>query len=615
MRHLTFVLLNIFGIQQAVLAARNESSIQCGILADTNRDGIVDDLDRDHKHMWTSNYGAIFLPNIGDEHRRCAIRDGTGISFSNEELAACNDATGDRLITTRYAAKLRTDPVQGLSGDAVGKIYTDPPSSLSRVRVFWLHGNSPNVSSDWTLVQPELSFNSTALSKGLILAIDGRELTTGTNDWNGRVDIVFKVTDSGRTATDFVAMRQAPILVHHHLHKTETVVTLQTRQGVSKWQAPFVEKLRGVLGNLDSQPSLLVLNNSYDVWGQDFMEPAFASMPGPNGPVSLRVLLRSPQSTRRNGRKVFEQLRGPGVGGWQPGLGTGFGWEEINSGGNMETIPPYVSRSGVRYRNGRVLLGKHFDTYPAQSWIDFLESQGEQPPLFLEAGWLVAGHIDEMVQFLPYNNTLGFKMAVPDMRSAIATLKNLNSTGHGAVPALSYDGDMTPDTDAIFLDPSVRNKTVSSLLSDERFIWVNEYAQKYVDSNLSILLRELPIEDSDVIRVPTLWKDNTYPWPRSPDGIPTRLRRAYPGQRQLQTFHPSAVNGIVLGSDYVAPKPWGPLVDGKDVLEDAIRAAYASADMKTVFIDNYMSHHVRGGEVHCATNTLRDTNIAWWTMN
>jgi protein-arginine deiminase len=259
-----------------------------------------------------------------------------------------------------------------------------------------------------------------------------------------------------------------------------------------------------------------------------------------------------------------------------------------------------------------VLLGKHFDKYPAASFINFLKAQVEQTPLFLEAGWLVAGHIDEMVQFLPCNNTLGFKMAIPDTISALKVLSKLNETGHGGAAILSYEGDMTPDKDSFFLDPSLRNRTVNSFLSDENFIQTNRYAQEFLDSNLALLLQELPIEDKEVLRVPTLWKDATYPWPRSSDGIPTRLHRALPGQRQLQPLYPSAVNGLVLQSDYLAPKPWGPVVGGKDVLEDAIRDVYASAGMNVIFIDDYMSHHVRGGEVHCGTNTLRETGISWW---
>ncbi|EJP61118.1 putative peptidylarginine deiminase [Beauveria bassiana ARSEF 2860] len=579
------------------------------ILADTNRDGHVDELDIYGKHAWTTHRGAIFLPNIGDELHRCHVYDAVGTPLSNRELAACNDAAGDMLINSTLAAPVKTLPLAGLSENATARIFVQPLSASEHVRLFWKHqnGDSP---SHWAAVKPELLFNSTALSAGLTLAVDARHLVSDKVIWDGQVDIEFEVTDGMRSGSDFVAMRQAPVLLHHHRQSMDAVVTLQTEE--SKWQGAFVNSLRDVIHELAPAVPLVLLNNSRDIWAQDFMEPAFASMPGRHGPISIRVLLRSAQSSRPDGRLVFEKLRGAGVGGWQPGSGSGFGWEEINSGGNIETIPPYTSRSGVSYRNGRIVLGKHFDKHPATSLTKFLKAQREQTPLYLEAGWLVAGHIDELVQFLPHNNTIGFRVAVPDTRSAMRILKRISETGHGAVPFLTYKGDITNDPWAIFADHNLPNKTVETLLLEEDFAKTNEYAQKFIDRNVELLLEELPISDADVLRVPALWRDMTYDWVASPDGFPARFHHTMPGERQLQSFFPLAVNGLVLDHHYIAPKPFGPRADGVDVFEREIRKVYMDAGFNVVFIDDYMSHHVRGGEVHCGTNSLRRTDIEWW---
>ncbi|KAM3484127.1 hypothetical protein MY8738_002566 [Beauveria namnaoensis] len=341
------------------------------ILADTNRDGLVDDLDTYGKHAWTTHHGAIFLPNSGDELHRCHVDYGVGTPLSNWELAACNDAAGDVLINSTLAAPVKTLPLADLSKNATARILVQPPSAAENVRLFWKHRNEGS-SSDWALVKSELQFNSTALSAGLTLAIDARHLVTDKTIWDGLVNIKIEVTDVMRSGSDFVAIRQAP-------------------------QGAFVNTLGAIIHKLKPAVPLITLNDSRDIWAQDLMEPAFASMPGRNGPISIRVLLRSPQLTRPNGRLVFEQLRGAGVGGWQLGLESGFGWEEINSGGNIETIPLYTSRLGVSYKNGRVILGKHYDKYLAASLTKFLEAQREQTPLYLEAGWLVAGHVDEFV--------------------------------------------------------------------------------------------------------------------------------------------------------------------------------------------------------------------------
>ncbi|KAK4457276.1 hypothetical protein QBC42DRAFT_279485 [Cladorrhinum samala] len=586
------------------------------ILADTNRDGIVNHLDGTDKHGWTDRRGAIFLPNIGDSLSRCPAADLTGAPLSNSDLWRCNDASGDRLLakSARYAAPLLTLPMSELSDDAVGHIYTEPAHTRSRVRLFW-NDTSPSSGSpyEWAVVDKQVTFNATSLRRGISLAIDSRELVTDSAVWNGSVTVVFEVTDGNRTERDFVALKQAPVLLHHHLQPAEVI--LSTAAGGNQtigaaWQSHF---LRGLDNAVAGDVPIVLFNHSDDIWAQDFLEPGFASMPGPDGPISIRVPLRSAQSTRDAGRQVFTQLRGTGIGGFQPGSGSGFGWEEINSGGNIETIPPYTSRAGRRWPNGRVVMGTHFGTYPADSMVTFLKSQEAQSPLFLEAGWLVIGHVDEMVQFLPSNSSLGFTIAVADTTSALSLLRSADSSGHGDTPFVSYTGDATPDLLTFFLDPDLLGSTtIASILADPAFNSTQAYAQRYIDQNLALLLREVPLREQDVLRVPTLFKDATYPWPTTPDGHPPRLGAAPAGERKLKGLVPQAINGLVLGNGkYVAPKQWGPIVGGRDIIADAVEEVYGRVGLEVKWVDDYMTHHVRGGEVHCGTNALREMG-PWW---
>ncbi|SPN99941.1 uncharacterized protein DNG_02793 [Cephalotrichum gorgonifer] len=562
-------------------------------------------------YSWSQDQGAIFLPNIGDTSRRCPTVDLAGTPLDNQELASCHDASGDHLLTSELAAPLKTVPLTGLPDDASGRIYTEPDSARDRVNIFWRR-DLDSTSDPWSIVDPQMSFNKTALSNGIELRIVGRGLVTDATVWNGTVNVVLETTAGNRSSVDHVAMKQAPVLVHHHLQEPEVVLTTRGDKDLSPWQARFVEALEENVAEMRDDIPVLPFNDTMDIWAQDFLEPAYASMPGPDGPISLRVLLRSAQSTRHAGRQVFEQLRGPNVGGFQPGRGSGFGWEEINSGGNIETIPPYVSRSGVKYPAGRVITGKHFELYPAASMMTFIKSQGLQTPLILEAGWLAIGHVDEIVQFLPFDNELGFTIAVVDTTSALKILREAADKGHGDSPVITYDGDATPDGATFFLDERLLNETIDGLLANDTFIDVNSYAQRHIDQNLALLLEDIPISDSDVLRMPTLFHDVTYPWLRTPDGHPSRLNLAPPRERQVISLFPESLNGLVLGSEYLAPKPWGPIVDGRDIIEEAVVDVYEKAGMKVRFLDDFMSHHVRGGEVHCGTNTLRQTDVAWW---
>jgi len=332
-------------------------------------------------------------------------------------------------------------------------------------------------------------------------------------------------------------------------------------------------------------------------------------MPGLEGPIAIRVILRSAQSTRTGGRQVFEQLRGPGVGGFQPpsGTGSGFGHREINSFGNLETVPPYTSKSGKKYPAGRIIMGKHFERLPASAMLDFLHGQQIQSPLILEAGWLVIGHVDEFVQFLPYDNDLGFTIAIADTVSGIDMLKHLKATGQGGVRAISFDGDMQGREEPGLYD------TVDQILSNTTFSDVNAYAQRHIDANLQILLSEIPLSAEDVIYVPTLFRDTTYYDDLGEgDGLPSHGEPIMEGERQLMAFHPASINGIVIGNHYFSPKPWGPLVNGTDVLAQAVEKAYARAGMSVGYVDDFLSHHVGAGEIHCGSNTLRQTDLTWW---
>jgi protein-arginine deiminase len=78
---------------------------------------------------------------------------------------------------------------------------------------------------------------------------------------------------------------------------------------------------------------------------------------------------------------------------------------------------------------------------------------------------------------------------------------------------------------------------------------------------------------------------------------------------------PGAVNGLVLNAGhYVSSKPFGPVVSGKDVFTDAISKAFQHIGYQVTYVNDLTTTHVSEGEVHCATNTLRDglTN-RWWT--
>ncbi|KAL4881760.1 hypothetical protein BJY04DRAFT_217826 [Aspergillus karnatakaensis] len=582
------------------------ASLHPTILADTNRDGRVDvtgDTDLANKATWTSSRGAIFLPNIGDATGRCATNDLNGVPLSDTELAGCNDSSGDVLLTPIYVAPIRTVPMSDLSDDAYGFVYATRDAAYERVRLFL---RADENSTEWTLLDRKYKLHADQLREGLVLGIGSRELVKDSKVWDGGVLVQIEVYDGQSSGSDVVALKLAPVLTHHHLQQVDTLVSVTTN---SSAQQLFLSDLSESHRQAKIENPLYLFNGSDDIWAQDFFEPAYASMPGPDGPIAIRIMLRSAQSTRTAGRQVFEQLRGKGVGVFQPT--PGFGLEEINSFGNVETMPPYISKSGVRYPAGRIITGKHFDRLPAESMLTFLNSQGAQAPLILEAGWLLIGHVDEFVQFLPFDNELGWTIAVADTNVGMELLEDVSGNGHGGVRAVSFNrtaimgGYGSPD-------PEDSTITIDDLLANETFRDINKYSQRHIDANLQILLSEVDLPLDQIIRVPTLFRSSFWEIPDFPSPLPPRVSPLLPGEFQVMSFWPASINGVVLGQHYVSPKPWGPIIDSEDVLERAVRTAYARANMSISFVDDYLSHHVNGGEVHCGSNTLRATNVEWW---
>jgi protein-arginine deiminase len=583
------------------------------IRVDTNRDGVVDvtgDSDVQAKNVWTATRGAIFLPNIGDALGRCKDVDARGNQLTDLELAACNDASGDAAISPEFFAPMRTMPLKDIGDDAYATVAAGPDEHTSYVRVFW----QASEGGKWTYIDPEYRFNATTVRSGLRLGIDSRRVVSDADQWDGSINVRFTVYDGAESASDEVAMKLAPVLFHHHLQAVDTLVVQNSNDSAASHKR-FISQLDAARAKASITKPLLTLSDS-NVWVQDIMEPGYSSMPGPNGkPISVRVIVRTAQSTRPDGRQVLTKMRGRGIGAFQPsGKGT-FGFREINSGGNIETIPPYTSKvTGVKYPVGRIITGKQHDLLPSASMLKFYESQGLQSPLLLESGWLVAGHVDEFVSFLPAKNALGFTISVPDPMMGLDLLKKANASGFGATRAFSVGP--SPDPDFQFGGDGNQNMTIAQVLNgnttNER---VQKYATRYIEQNLALLLQETGLNETDVIRVPSMFIDSEDGFAAGfgeGEGLPRHFTKPEEGGMVLLAFYPAAINGVVVGRSYISPQTFGPIINGVDIFQDAISQAYKKAGMDLIFVDNFYSHHTGGGEIHCGTNTLRETAVKWW---
>ncbi|OAA62220.1 Protein-arginine deiminase [Cordyceps fumosorosea ARSEF 2679] len=600
----SLLLLGLAGAAQA---------LQPVILADTNRDGHIDlvgDTDSVDKETWTDKRGALFLANIADSGRRCSrlIVFAGENATRTEDLDKCHDASDNVLRNPKYLAPVATLPLTGAGDSASGSVAVIGDAASKNIRLFQRAG------SDWRFIAANHTFSAEELRSGLSLGVDARDVRRP-GGWDGRVTLRFSVRDGADSAEDSVALRVAPILIHHHLQDaTELIVATLMKKGP---QEDFIAELgrRAKEAGIEA-PVRLVRGET--VFTQDEFEAGYMSIPGPSGPVTLRVAIR-PSKLEMQDYIAFDQLRSDTVGAVQHLPSQKDEDTGKDATGNLETIPPY-EHQGKAYPAGRTIMGSRYGK--KANMVEFLEAQGAQPNVEVDTSWLYVGHVDEFMQFLPAPSDRGWVMAVHDPLQGLEILRKAQRDGHGADKALSrppFPNDMLGTHAG---PPPLPNTTVDGVLALPLFARVQEYVARQIEKNVEVVRRETGLVDAEILRIPGLFYNETMTGKRDyqlygvdlPDEKDEEASLgAYETAYQVYSMYPSTVNGIALTSKhYLAPNPWGPSVDGKDVLLEATAEAYAASNMTVTFVDDYYSHHLGVGEIHCGSNAFREYTPRWW---
>jgi protein-arginine deiminase len=411
-----------------------------------------------------------------------------------------------------------------------------------------------------------------------------------------------------------VRLKAAPVLFQHDLQRAERVFAAAPGRGRGvapgpwsvgdayrprEWR-PFASSLvraAGAAGLSRREVTFTAGTEQWwrDIWRQDMVEPAVASVPAPGAGVhSMRVLLRAPvlwappeggrTTLSRSARLLFRDVRGPDVGVVQqftPGREPS-GVDLQNFTGNFESVPPYEGQP-----QGRVLYGTAPHRAPDPAFVRMIEAQGRQPTITIDTSWLLVGHVDETVDVVRAGNERGWTLAVADPRQAVQLLRHAQGAGEGG--------------QRLFEDTSAERKpAVDALLADDAFLAGNAEAARRVDDQIAVLLRETGLSRRDLVRVPVLY---------------ATVAGGQEGLRGAIAYSPSIANGLSLTArDYAAPDPHGPKVGGRDLFRAATEEALAAGGVCVHWVENFAWSHLAGGELHCATNALRDTSgVARWS--
>ncbi|MGW5232767.1 protein-arginine deiminase family protein [Streptomyces nodosus] len=541
---------------------------------------------------------------------------------TDRDLAACNDAADDIVdgaADEADLARFRVRPWAGAPDSATGRI-TVPAQDAGRIRLF-VHRRGGSAPRGWEVVGPQTVLTAQELRHGVELAVEGREVVEDAAVWNGRTSVTLTVTADGRSDSARLGLRQAPVLMQLNTAPVQEVLRAATGEDDTYTEA-FVKELDAALPAGGVHGPSRALDTKGDTWAQDIFEPAYTAVPGPDGrPHGMRILITSVNDDRRvAARTAFTELAGPDVAAVHithvPDVNEKSSYDSM---GNLETVPPAPGMP-----HGRVIVGGAGFTSgpagPAAEMLTFLRAQGMQDPIVLDTSWLTVGHVDEFVQFLPApGSRLGWRAVVADPRAGIALLRDVQRKGHGSdllhggLPALKWP-----------YDERIDQRTVDAFLADGQFTGTNDRAAERIDANLAVLRSKTGLADTDIVRVPALYTARSMDYAlleseiRGMDDGPEKAasEQRLASMRDAVAEIPGTVNGLVLnGGRYVAPKPYGPLVDGKDVFAEAITAAFRGTGYRVTYVDDLISPHISEGEIHCATNTLRDVFGAparWW---
>lgn len=459
---------------------------------DTNRDGQVDitgTTDTAGENGWTVARGALMLPNIDDDSRRCPATGPKGKPLTDTQLAACNDASDSKVNGTADVADLarvRSVPMRSVPAGAQGSVKVT--AGAKQTRVFVKRGKK------WEPVTAKTRLSRAELRAGVEFGVEARDVIRDAAKWDGTARVRLTVKSSAGTSADSVTLRVAPLLTHHHLQNAQQLLVTKISGGnYGKLNRAFREGLDKAARDAGITKPTVNFTKYGDIWAQDFVEPAYVSMTGTDGRrQSMRVMLRSAQLDRESGRELFEKMRGPNIGAVQvTGARESEEWT-LNSMGNLETIPPYA-QGDRSFPAGRIIMGQRPDTgsKPAKVMRTFLKSQGLQDPLFLDTSWLHVGHVDEFVQFLPADTPRGWKIAIADPEAGLKLLRDAKAAGHGSTSMFSL--------------PNVPWESISEALASKHLVSDNNLATRRIEANLAVLKRETGVTDAEIVRVPALY--------------------------------------------------------------------------------------------------------------
>lgn len=522
------------------------------LLADTNRDGVVSKADARDRNQWSWQSGAFILANVDDD-------DGDGVPDALDTVV--NGAADEKDL----AIATFTLPRSLLAGETLPTVTVEVNlEARSSVKLF------QQVADRWQFVDmthpalltmPEGALESEADQPITItLGLESTQFASG--NWSGLARLTVRVAQQGRQRAEFsdaIALRVAPWLMLPNSAKT---TDLYIGKGFYNNQV-MRSQLRRLLPRLDVALHEYSSDHWQDMWTQDMMEIGYQEVPGHPG---MHVILQA-----NRGIDVFPQtLLGPDVGYITVGEPRTLPIDDELADwfGNLEVSHPVPG-----YPMGRIYYGKNTQSNIALHpvVVDFLRRQEMQAPVWLDTSWLLVKHADEVLSFVAAADGQPY-LLVNDMTEGIRLLEDLRSQGAGNDPIGTAD------------------ITVDEAIATYRPLQ-HPIQRRILDRIIQKAQEEFHIKDDHILRLPAVITDT----------------------QNASTLWSNSVNSVFINGTLIMGDPHGPILHGRDLIQDQLRQRLEAIALPIEFVDD-TPYQVNHGNVHCATNTKRQTLYPqFWT--
>ena len=399
-------------------------------------------------------------------------------------------------------------------------------------------------------------------SDEIILGIEAKQFAH--RNWTGLVTLTATARQNGEEiASDSIQMGVAPWMM-----TPNTAAVSQVHLSDRTENQDMINQVKQVA---EATGATTKITSGETAWMQDTTEIGYVQFPSPSGmrqyPVSLK------------GNMVGENKDYS-----QSLMSRNFGWFEmgksrlldpVNQGldgySNLAVTPPLPN-----YPMGRIYYGKAENETLHPDVIEFLNAQKVQgPPIEIDTSWLMLPHVDEIINFIP-SQTGEPLLLIVSPEAGIQLLEELAEKGYEGA---ALNRGLSTQT------------TVRAALNNQVLMQYNLNLQKKkITPILRQLKQELNLKDEQIIEVPVLFGYSGYSW------------------------WPNLINSVFINGELLVSNPRGPLIDGRDYLQEDLKQRLAIAGIQINFLDDSYYQELKGN-LQGAINTTREgQEIPFWQV-